>query len=67
MERSYRTPSNITQTAGNGTGWMATGKSSLGPEIFKKGDRELARLEGEHEKSGAVSLFSTRLEEASRG
>lgn len=54
MERSYRTPSNRTQTAGNATGWMSTGKSSLGLEIFTTGDQELARLDGEHEKEGAV-------------
>ncbi|CAH2070516.1 unnamed protein product, partial [Thlaspi arvense] len=53
MECSYRTLSNRTQTAGNATGWMSTG------------DQELARLDGEHEKEGAVKLNSTRLEEAS--
>ncbi|CAD5318311.1 unnamed protein product [Arabidopsis thaliana] len=54
MERSYRTPSNRTKTAGNATGWMSTGKNSLGLEIFTTGDQELARLDGEHEKEGAV-------------
>lgn len=53
MERSYRTPSNRTQTAGNATGWMSTGKNSLGLEIFTTGDQELARLDGEHEKENA--------------